>query len=561
MKGHGEEELARRDPGGQAFGSAHPDPRKVALRTAKRLAVLALDAAAPPLLRRWAGDGTMPHLAGLMDGGLVATTRGVEGLFVGATWPSFYTGLDPATHGLYWLDRILPGTYRRQRLTEEDFGRHPTLWEALGRQGRRALVLDVPLTRLSPGLAGIQVVEWGVHDAVFGMRTSPASLGGRILEEVGAHPVPSSCDAARRSAAQYRDFAERLERGAAARARLTRWLAEREPWDFLIQVFSETHCAGHQLWHFHDPDHPGFDGATTRETGDLLRGVYRAVDRAVGDVVAALDGDTTVVVAALHGMAHTCGVSMLLDRMLERLGAIDAAPGEGPADAAGGRGAAGLFGRLYRRLPRAVRRPVYDLRQRVNQRWLARGSPLQIDPGRTRAFHVGLGTGAPFSGIRLNVRGREPAGRLERGGALDRFVSELSRGLMEVVDADTGVPVVRRVLRTTDLYDGPRVQELPDLLVEWNPDHRLGSTVLGSGDRAVCRVRSPRIGTLEATNRYCRSGEHRIEGMIVARGPGIPVGDPGRVLSTLDLAPTFAHMLGCTMPSAAGRPIRELLGG
>jgi hypothetical protein len=65
---------------------------------------------------------------------------------------------------------------------------------------------------------------------------------------------------------------------------------------------------------------------------------------------------------------------------------------------------------------------------------------------------------------------------------------------------------------------------------------------------------------LEETNSYCRSGEHRIEGMLVARGPGIPAGDPGRVLSTLDLAPTFAAMLGCTMPSAGGRLIPELLG-
>ena len=502
----------------------------------------------------------MPHLAGLMNGGLVADTRGVEGLFVGATWPSFYTGLDPSTHGLYWLDRILPGTYRRQRLTGSDFGRCPALWEELSRQGRRTLVLDVPLTRLSPALRGVQVVEWGVHDAVFGMRTSPASLAPRILDEVGAHPVPSSCDADRRSPAQYRDFAERLERGAAARARVTRSLLEREPWDFLIQVFSETHCAGHQLWHLHDPDHPGFDASTTRETGDLLRGVYHAVDRAVGGVLAELDDDTTVVVLSLHGMAHTCGASMLLDRILERLGALDAPSSGAPTEGGGGGGRSSLPRRLYRTLPRGLRRSLYDMRQRVNQRWLARGTPLEIDPARTRAFHVGLGTGAPFSGIRLNVRGRDPAGLLQPGEELDRFVSELGRDLMEIVDAHSGVPVVRSVRRTTDLYDGPRVRELPDLLVEWNPELRLGSTVLGTGEGAVRRVRSPRIGELEATNRYCRSGEHRVEGMLVARGPGITPGNVGRVVSTLDLAPTFAGLLGCTMPSSAGRPVPELLG-
>ena len=60
-------------------------------------------------------------------------------------------------------------------------------------------------------------------------------------------------------------------------------------------------------------------------------------------------------------------------------------------------------------------------------------------------------------------------------------MSELVRGLTELVDADTGMPLVRRVLRTAEVYHGPHVQELPDLLVAWNTEHRLGSAVLGSG--------------------------------------------------------------------------------
>ncbi|HSM60987.1 MAG TPA: alkaline phosphatase family protein [Longimicrobiales bacterium] len=528
--------------------------------TSKRLAVLALDAAAPGLLSRWTQDGTMPHLASLTRTGLVAQTRSVEGLFVGATWPSFYTGLDPSHHGVYWLDRILPGTYRRQRCTADDLGRHPALWEVLSARGRRVLVLDVPLARRSPDLHGVQIVEWGVHDAAFGFRTTPASLRSRLLRDPGPHPVPSSCDAPRRSTADYRDFADRLARGAAARARLTCDLAARRPWDFLIQVFSECHCAGHQLWHFHDPDHPGWDASAVAEAGDLVRDVYRAVDEAIGRILELVDEDTAVVVTTLHGMAHACGASILLDTVLERLGAVDP-----PADALPGHPAAPgprtLLGGLYGLLPAAVRGPLYALRQRANQELLGRGTPLEIDPGRTRAFHVGLGLGSPVSGIRLNLRGREPAGLLEPGPEADRFTAELVRGLRALVDADTGVPVVEEVRRTADLFDGPRVAELPDLLVSWNPDHRLGSRVLGSGAGAIRRITSPRTGTLEAVNTYCRSGEHRIEGMLVARGPGITAGRLGRVVSTLDLAPTFAAMLGCSMPPPAeGRPVRELLG-
>lgn len=499
----------------------------------------------------------MPNWADLMRTGRVARTLGPRGLFVGGTWPSFYMGLDPSYHGIYWLDRIVPGTYRSQRCTKADFGRYPVLWETLSEQGRRVLVLDVPLSRYSPQLNGVQVVEWGVHDQAFGFRTHPPRLGDRILAEVGPHPVPSSCDAPRRTTAEYVDFAERLARGASARARMTRDLIDREPWDFMIQVFSECHCAGHQLWHFHDRSHPGYSEETTREVGDLVHHVYRAVDTALGEVVSALSEDTILVVATLHGMSHACGASLLLDRILGRLGAVDdAAGGASPEN---GRRTAERLKAVYHRLPERVRRPLYELRQRVNQRILARGSPIGIDPARVRAFHVGLGLGAPWSGIRLNLRGREPAGQLEPGHEADGFVADLIDGLQGIVDADTGVPIIRNVHKAIDLFAGPRVYELPDLLVEWNPDHRLGSNVLGDGTGALCRVSSPRIGELDAVNSYCRGGEHRGEGMLVARAPGLNPGEIDRTISTMDLAPTFARILGCSMPSAAGRVIPELL--
>ena len=81
---------------------------------------------------------------------------------------------------------------------------------------------------------------------------------------------------------------------------------------------------------------------------------------------------------------------------------------------------------------------------------------------------------------------------------------------------------------------------------------------MGTGKDGVLRVSSPRTGLIEKVNRNGRSGEHRNEGLFVARGPGIRPGTLSRTVTTMDYAPTFAGMLGCTMDTD-GQVIHELL--
>ena len=124
-----------------------------------RLLLLGIDAANPALLERWAADGTLPNLAGLIARGTVANTRGISGFFVGSTWPSMYTATTPARHGVHYLLQLEPGSYRLHRVAEAAFVRRPAFWDVLSDAGRRGAILDVPLTRLSSDLHGVQVVE------------------------------------------------------------------------------------------------------------------------------------------------------------------------------------------------------------------------------------------------------------------------------------------------------------------------------------------------------------------------------------------------------------------
>ena len=507
--------------------------------------VIGIDAANPDLLREWARQGSLPHIRTLLDRGLIAESMSLPGFYVGSTWPSLYTGTSPAKHGLHYLKQLIPGTYRFRRMSDGAFVQRAPVWGMLSRAGRRVAVLDVPLSRPDPGLNGLQVVEWGGHDAVFGFHTHPPEAATSIREKFGNHPAGSRCDAPRRGAEDYQRFIAALERGARLKGALTVDQLHQGGWDLVMQVFTESHCVGHQCWHLHDPTHPNHDPSIRSLTGDPLARVYTAIDAAVGEILTAA-GDALVFLVVAHGMSYRFGASFLLPDILVRLGVSAPPPPE-----SGGSPLFRLASSLWRVLPSGARRALSPIRGRFGGRAPARESPV-LPPHlqASRCFPVNNGLAA--GGIRLNLRGREPTGMLEPGPQAETFCTELARDLLAIVDDRTGQPLIRRVLRTRDFYQGEHLADLPDLLVEWSD-----AAATGVGGRV--RIRSPRIGTMEGINTYGRTGEHRPEGLLVAAGKGIPAGRLPRPVSILDFSPTIAALFDVTLLDTDGEVIPEFV--
>lgn len=522
---------------------------------ASKIFVIGIDAANPALLRRWAEEGVLPNLRSLMARGLVGATRSVEGFFIGSTWPSFYTGLTPARHGFHYFIQLKPGTYNLYRPSDEGIVARDPFWTHLSRAGRRVAILDVPLSRIDPSINGIQVVEWGGHDSVYGFQASSPELVERIKSRCGEYPQGASCDGAHRTTADYRAFTEVLLEGARLKAELTKHFLSHGGWDFFMQVFTESHCAGHQCWHLHDNTHPAHDRSIVWATGDPLLKVYAAIDGAIGELLEAA-GDALVMVVAAHGMSHWYGAQFLLQEILFRLGAA-CPPVRGPAR---DKLSSAMTGSrwMWRRLPPPIQRLLQPLRRRILAAITPAGRLPAIAADLRTSYCFPVSNGLAIGGIRLNLSGREPSGILEPSQA-DEFCKNLSADLLSIVDERTKKPLVKRVLRTADIYTGECLDHLPDLLVEWSDEAPTGSTVVGKGAAATVRARSPKIGVIEGANDYGRTGEHRPEGLFIAAGPGVRPGLLPREISILDFAPTFGKLLGVELPDADGRPIDELL--
>jgi len=151
-----------------------------------------------------------------------------------------------------------------------------------------------------------------------------------------------------------------------------------------------------------------------------------------------------------------------------------------------------------------------------------------------------------FGGIRINKVGREPAGLVRPGPEYDAFCAELTRDLLAFVNVDTGRPIVRSVVKTADVYDGERLDDLPDLLVEWERTS------------PITRIRSEKTGPIEGRFPGQRTGDHTASGTLFAKGGGIRTGRLSREVGVTEIAPTLCAWLGVPLPDAAEPPAPEL---
>lgn len=475
--------------------------------------LIGLDAADAPLVRRWAADGSLPTFRRLLGEARSTQVENAPGLYTGAVWPSFATGTPVGEHGRYYYRQFRSASYRATRFRTEELPVEP-FWMALSRQGKRIAIVDVPKAPLASALNGIQLSDWGCHDAEAAPRSCPASFAAEVEARFGPEPA-GPCDLVGpdpKSLARLR--AALLER-TRLRCALASDLWAREPWDLFVVAFSEAHCGGHRFWHVNDPSHPRFDAAVAEHLGNPLLDVYRELDRAVDRLEKLAGPDAHAVVYLSHGMGAHYDGTFLLDDVLRRL--------EGGAGAGRAMSLATVARRAWHRAPAALRARCQEWADHAFESARAR------DRERRRAFVVP--TNDNCAGIRLNLVGRERCGLVQPE---DRpsILADIRQALCELVEPNTGRPVVREVLDGPATFPGNRSDELPDLLVQW---HR---------DQPILAVHSPRVGRVDGRLGDVRTGDHRAHGLLLTRPGSAGAEDAPSLLPVSEIAGYVSRLMG-----------------
>jgi predicted AlkP superfamily phosphohydrolase/phosphomutase len=481
------------------------------------LLLVGIDAACEEVTDSLVADGVVPTLARLTTEGPNGPLRSQVPPWTASAWPSLYTGTNPGKHGVFGFLTyegydwdVVNATHVRER----------PLWHTLDHHGLSSVVVNVPVTAppepfdgaLVPGYVGPEdppchpegVLD-DVRAAVGDYRVYPRWTG------TGHEPTRDE------RVAEYRDLV--ASRGAAFR-----YLAERFDPDFGFLQFQQSDTVFHEL--------PGDD--------DAVASVYGAIDDELAATIEAVE-PRMVVLCSDHGMGRYDGYEFRVNELLRREGLAAGVSGAGgmpewglvrdaeltgagddPSLAERAMSAAARAGVTSQRIGAVLAALRLDgLVARVVPDDLVRAGIERVDFPASQAYM----RSRIECGVRVNLAGREPEGVVqpeEYDALCDRLVE-----LFRAVETPDGDPVFERVDRREAFFDGPRIDDAPDVVVVPTDFDQFLSA----------QLRESVFG--EPREPY----NHKWDGMLALSGPGTEAADlDGAHL--FDVAPTVLTLLG-----------------
>ncbi len=480
--------------------------------------VIGLDGMTFDLLNPLMDIGLMPVFQNLVRTGSAGILESSIPPVSAPAWVSFQTGVNPGKHGIVDFFRYQAGSYE-PTLVSPRVIKTPTVWDLLSAQGRRVCVLNVPVTYPPWPVNGYMISGFmtpGVDTAF----TYPADLRERLLAQVPDYVIAPQGDIATDGVS---GFIKKMLHTIQKRWQAARWLLDLESWDLFMVQFQATDVLQHALWDCLDSTQAGYARYSEAERR-LAHQFYHILDEIIGDLIQRA-GDTSVIIMSDHGFGPA-RKRVYLNRWLANqkylalTGNARMQMQSGIEDMIKRLDFMGLRHRLFPKGVGSVRAKM--IRKLTQNPW--------IDWAHTRA-HVPFGT--TYASLYINRVDREAQGCVPES-AYELLRDELIERLPTLTDPSTGQPVVEKVYRREEIFTGPAVLDLPDLLVRPYGGYLLETRFKGT------RL----FDSLPAH----LSGLHRMEGLYVLSGGAL--GNhrhEGRAHIT-DLAPTILQLLDVPVP-------------
>ncbi len=509
-----------------------------ATEAGSRVLIIGLDGGTWDVFGPLCDLGEMPHLARLREQSAWGTLLSTQPPFTAPAWATFITGLNPGSHGiLHFLQKPSdPARSLRGEGTPVSSAhiRAATLWDYFNAAGRRVASINVPLSYPLRPLDGF---------AISGMLTPPSATdwtyppslarelddyiidldyarAGRMLRP---RDLPSPTQ-------MLTDITRMTERRGFHALRL---LQNRE-WDAFMVVFTGVDRISHHFWHYLRPGGEEDVAKLDIAVAQGLQDYFHLLDRILAMLTRAVGRETHILILSDHGFGPAAQHWVHINNWLLEVGALQlqaASPG-------------GWIQRMKRQSPRlrdiARRILPADARRAVQRRGHLADA---VDWPRTLAWAEPLYNNV--AGVYFHRADRFADGPLAPNDvpALREHLIASARGL---TIPGAGRALVRDIVPSEALYQGPYLERFPDLILTLDPDYAAVPTL---GPTLITPARD-----------LIRSGDHRPEGMIALSGPAIA---PGHLISTpglIDLAPTLLHLAGLPIPeSMEGRVIETAL--
>lgn len=523
---------------------------KQAKTQCNKLFIIGLDGATYDLIHPWIKEGVLPNIQRLIETGASSTMVSTIQPVTAPAWTSFLTGVNQGKHGLYDFIRRKEHSYDVE-VTNSSHIHAPTIFDIASQLGKTSIVINVPYTYPPKPINGI-VVGGPFAPSVNQQLTYPQEFFDTLIKLVPNYFVMPEYNA--RHTNPLQDYATNLISDYDVRLKLCSYLIDKVDWDIFMIVFMAIDEGQHAFWHFHELNNQG----TATPHGKVLRDLYIMADESIGILLELLNGKigldkVNVIIASDHGAGPLHAI-INLNQWLQENGFLYYIEDRKNITQRLRANIVQYAANIYRQYVPVKIRSMFRNKLSPENFEKIKGQiestllTSTVDWEKTKVYALGAG-----GNLYINLKGREPNGIVEPGEEYNKLVDQVIAALLQIKDPDTGMLLVKKVYRKEEIYQGPYVNNAPDLIIEWVDYGYWGRGRYDNRAPLFEKESHMEFTTLPLT------GAHRPEGVFIASGPDILPGHMDKI-SIMDVAPTMINLLGINTPEYMdGNSLRKII--
>ncbi len=448
-----------------------------------KICVLGLDCAAPEIIFH---DERLQNIRRLMSSGVYGRLESVIPPITVPAWMCMATSQDPGSLGVYGFRNRSDYSYSGLSFVNSASIQEPALWDYLGREGKKSIVVGVPPGYPPRRLHGISIGCFMTPDSSKDEFTHPAAFKARITELVSEYPVD-----VKGFRTDDKDWLKQeIFEMSRKQWQVVHWLLKEQEWDYFHFVDIGLDRVHHGFWSCFDKQHVKHQLGNPYE--QVIPEYYKWLDEQIGSAVHSLGRETIVLLVSDHGAQRLDGGFAVNEWLI----------GEGLL-------------------------VVDDFPKQVTP-----FDKLRINWAKTKVWSEG----GYYARVFFNVQGREPKGIIPASD-YQAFQDEM-KAKFEALTDDKGRPLNSPVFKPKEIYHHVR-NVAPDLIVHFGG---LYWRSIGSVGHGRFHVQENDTGP-DACN-------HAQFGMFVLAAPNCPLRGEYHGARLLDLAPTLLNLAGYEIPPA-----------
>ena len=463
--------------------------------------IIGVDGATFDILDPLMAEGLMPNLAAVIDGGVRGILKSTIHPLTPPAWTTLMTGVNPGTHGIYDFIKVdRSGAVPSYTLATSEDMKAPTLWDIASARGKRVTTLNFPVMFPARPVDGV-VIPGYVPWSYLGRAIHPRSMAKR-LKELGvfkASEMSTDWQHERKAVQGLGD--DQLDDWVNFHiTRERRWQAtllavmDEDPCDLTAVLFDGVDRIQHLCMHLiHPATRDDYTSPTNAATRALVLQYFGELDGFIGQIIAKAGPEARTFIVSDHGFTRAGTRIFYANTWLEHQGLLAWKPDT-----------------------------AMDDQGRMALDENTEASTL-IDWAGTKAYALSSSSNAIF--VRVAKGAGEPGVQPADYAA---FRADLVARLLDIVDPDTGRKVVAEVHLRETAFPGPNMTEAPDLTLRLHDYSFL----------SVLRADLP------CKDRRVAYATHHPDGIFVAAGPGLRVGERIDPLQIADITPTVLYSLG-----------------